>query len=75
MHPAPVRFAHILHVVLLLLILAALASAQENTVRPLIVQAVDTRNRPLSRAIHTRWRAPNSIAVRLRLICPCDACC
>ena len=41
MHPAPVALARISHLVLLLLVLAALASAQENNVRPLIVQAVD----------------------------------
>ncbi len=71
MHPAPVPFARISHVVLLLLILAALASAQESNVPPLIVQAVDDSQ--LTTLI--LWRARNSIAERLRLICPCDACC
>src|SRR5436853_5562826 len=41
MHPAPVALARISHVVLLLLILAAFASAQQNNMRSMIVQPVD----------------------------------
>src|SRR5437879_11848204 len=76
MHPAPVPFARISHVVLLLLILAAFASAQENNVRPLIVQAVDDsqlttlrgNTHPLARAQFDRGAAPPDLPMRRMLL-------
>src|SRR6266576_3199188 len=76
MHPAPVALARISHVVLLLLILAALASAQENNVRPLIVQAVDDSHlttlkgntQPLARAQFDRGAAPPDLPMRRMLL-------
>ncbi len=76
MHPAPVPFARISHVVLLLLILAALASAQESNVPPLIVQAVDDsqlttlkgNTHPLARAQFDRGAAPPDLPMRRMLL-------
>ncbi len=76
MHPAPVALARISHVVLLLLILAALASAQENNVRPLIVQAVDDsqlttlkgNTHPLARAQFDRGAAPPDLPMQRMLL-------
>src|SRR5437879_13866307 len=76
MHPAPVPLARISHVVLLLLILAAFASAQENNVRPLIVQAVDDsqlttlkgNTHPLARAQFDRGVAPPDLPMQRMLV-------
>src|SRR6059058_3763416 len=76
MHPAPVALARISHVVLLLLILAALASAQESNVPPLIVQAVDDsqlttlkgNTHPLARAQFDRGAAPPDLPMRRMLL-------
>src|SRR5438128_6121327 len=76
MHPAPVPFARISHVVLLLLILAALASAQKSNVPPLIVQAVDDsqlttlkgNTHPLARAQFDRGAAPPDLPMRRMLL-------
>src|SRR5438445_13164127 len=76
MHPAPVALARISHVVLLLLILAAFASAQENNVRPLIVQAVDDsqlttikgNTHPLARAQFDRGVAPPDLPMQRMLL-------
>src|SRR6266481_2770061 len=76
MHPAPVALARISHVVLLLLILAAFASAQENNVRPLIVQAVDDsqlttlkgNTHPLARAQFDRGAAPPDLPMQRMLL-------
>src|SRR5207245_3076214 len=75
MHPAPVPLARISHVVLLL-VLAALASAQENNVRPLIVQAVDdsqlttlkSNTHPLARAQFDRGAAPPDLPMQRMLL-------
>src|SRR2546422_5802266 len=76
MHPAPVALARISHVVLLLLILAAFASAQENNVRPLIVQAGDDsqlttlkgNTHPLARAQFDRGVAPPDLPMERMLL-------
>jgi len=76
MHPAPVALARISHVVLLLLILAALVSAQESNVRPLIVQAVDDsqlttlkgNTHPLARAQFDRGAAPPALPMQRMLL-------
>src|SRR5204862_8299694 len=76
MHPAPVPFARISHVVLLLLILAALASAQESNVPPLIVQAVyDSQlttlkgnTHPFARAQFDRGSTPPDLLMRRILL-------
>src|SRR2546422_6041554 len=76
MHPAPVPLARISHVVLLLLILAALVSAQESNVRPLIVQAVDAsqlttlkgNTHPLARAQFDRGAAPPDLPMQRMLV-------
>src|SRR5213080_5009933 len=76
MHPAPVPLARISHVVLLLLILAALVSAQESNVRPLIVQAVDDsqlttlkgNTHPLARAQFDRGAAPPDLPMQRMLL-------
>jgi subtilase family serine protease len=75
-HPAPVALARISHVVLLLLILAPFASAQENNVRPLIVQAVDDsqlttlkgNTHPLARAQFDRGAAPPDLPMQRMLL-------
>ncbi|HEV2731474.1 MAG TPA: hypothetical protein VGV15_15695, partial [Terriglobales bacterium] len=69
MHPAPAPLARISHVVFFLLVIAALATGQENSVRPLIVQPLDEtqlttlkgNTHPLARAQFDHGGAPSDL--------------